>query len=85
MRYLICITIIAAFAVGGCGKKDKDKSKPQPAKVEPNKPVEPPKPDPVEEPADVATQADFEEEAAKEITAKNVEDELKKIEEDLGE
>jgi hypothetical protein len=85
MRYLICVAIIATFAIGGCGKKDNDKSKPAPVKVQPDKPVDPPKPDVVEPGDDIATEADFEEEATKEITAANIEDELKKIEDDLGE
>ncbi len=85
MRYLIYVAIIAAFAVGGCGKKDKDKSKAEPVKVEPDKPADPPKPDPTQPADELATESDFEEEAAKEITAANIEAELKKIEDDLGE
>ncbi len=88
MRYLVYIALFAALALGGCGKKDENKS--QPAPTEPAKPAEPVKPaEPETPPAaaepDLTTEQDFEEEAQKEITDKNLEKQLKEIEGELGE
>ena len=88
MKYLVCIALFAALALGGCGKKDENKANPKPAPAEtpakPAEPVKPAEPPKAAEP-DLTTEQDFEEEAQKEITDKNLETQLKAIEGELGE
>ena len=90
MKYLVYIALFAALALGGCGKKDENKTKPAEPAETPAKPAEPVKPaEPTTPPAaaepDVTTEQDFEAEAQKDITDKNLDKQLKEIEGELGE
>ena len=99
MRKMLMIIAFAALGLG-CGKKDEgtptDKTvsgDPAAAAVSADKtPVDkapeaatPATPEPAAKEPDLPTQPDFEDEAKAEITDKNLEKELQKIENDLGE
>ncbi len=89
MRFAL-ILFVAALAVG-CGKKNDDSNKDEPAPMptEPT-PTAPEQPTPPEQPTAAAetpppTQEDFEATAQEEITKDNLDKQLKTIEKDLGE
>jgi hypothetical protein len=88
---LVVSVVAVALSLVGCGKKDEPKGEPtqevagkdqpQPDQGKEQPADEPPK----EEEAPVVTTEDFEEEAGEEITADNLETELKKLEDELAE
>lgn len=80
---LLCAFAVLALSLAACKEKEAPK---EPAEVAPPvsaPPLPPPPPPAAPEPAPVSTEADFEEEAAQQITNKNLEEELDKLEREL--
>jgi hypothetical protein len=77
--------VALSFAFAGCKDKEvpKEVSEAPPPSAPPAAPPAPAPPAPAPEADPVPTEADFEEEAAQQITNKNLEEELDKLEREL--
>ena len=81
-RSLLLVVLGAFTLLAGCKDKEAPKESTEPPPVVSAAPTLP-TPVPIPEAAPVPTEADFEEEAAQQITNKNLEEELDKLEREL--